>query len=185
MAAELELDFLQSPKKTQHLYTLLPLLSNILIKLSLGGFKMKQIEENVINSFKMAKRDIIQLQNRIIELSQSQERIMEFIDELKSKGIILSNQVKEANKKCDAKPKTITKTKTIVKKIPIRSNKIRTIVKTVHAHSKKMFVRSKDSKKFHIETCPFAQQIKPKSKIRYHSKVKALNEGLKPCKCVK
>ena len=141
---------------------------------------MRQIEENVINSFKLAKRDIIQLQNRVIELSQTQERVMEFIDELKSSGIKLTNLVRESK---NSKPKTITRTKTVIKKVPV--NKTRTIIKTVHTHAKKVFVGSKDGKKFHVESCPFAQQIKPKSKIRYHSKVKALNDGRKPCKCIK
>jgi|TARA_B100002003_G_C13973609_1_gene471088 hypothetical protein len=152
---------------------------------------MKQIEENVVNSFKLAKSDIIKLQNRVIELSQSQERIMEFMDELKSSGVKLTNLVRES--KTNSRPKTITRTivkkvpvvrtKTVIKKVPVTRTKI--VVKTVHAHAKKVFVSSKDSKKFHIESCPFAQNIKPKSKVRYHSKVKALNEGLKPCKCVK
>ena len=44
---------------------------------------------------------------------------------------------------------------------------------------------SKTGKKFHIEACPFAKNIKPKYKIRFKSKTKALNEGYKPCNCVK
>lgn len=46
------------------------------------------------------------------------------------------------------------------------------------------FVASKTASKFHVEQCPFAKNIKPKAKITYLSKVKALNEGYKPCSCV-
>jgi hypothetical protein len=145
---------------------------------------MKQIEKNVIDSFRLAKSDMIKLQSKVIEMSQTQERIVEFIKELKASGIELKQLVKDnkSNKEL-CKPKTITRTKTVIKKVPVVRTK--TIIKKVHTHAKKVYVASKDSKKFHITSCPFAQNIKPKSKIRFKSKVKAFNEGLKPCKCVK
>ena len=131
---------------------------------------MEQIEQNVIESFRRAKSDIIRLQNEVIELSQTQERIMEFIDELKASGIKLTQIVKETNRKQTAKPRTKTITKTVVKKVAAK-------------RANKTYVGSKKGKKFHVESCPFAKNIKPKSKKRFHSKTKALNEGYKPCKC--
>jgi hypothetical protein len=52
---------------------------------------------------------------------------------------------------------------------------------TVH---RRQFVASKEGKKFHTKNCPYAKNIKPKSKLIFLSKVKALNQGLKPCTCV-
>ena len=127
---------------------------------------MKQIEKNVIDSFRLAKSDMIKLQNKVIELSQTQERIVEFIKELKSNGLELKQMVKDNKSK-----NTVCKPKTIVK--------------TITKKAKKSYIGSKESKKFHIDSCPFAQNIQPKSKIKFKSKVGALNQGRKPCKCVK
>jgi len=54
--------------------------------------------------------------------------------------------------------------------------------KTVH---RKHFLASKEGKKFHTVNCPFAQNIKPKFKVTFKSKVKALNIGYKACSCIK
>ena len=61
--------------------------------------------------------------------------------------------------------------------------KSKAIVKTTIKKSK--FVASKGGSKFHTVNCPFAQNIKPKSKVIFSSKTKALNDGYKPCDCVK
>jgi len=103
---------------------------------------MNQLEENVVNSFRLAKRDIISLQRQVNEISQAQERIVEILTR--------SKEVKKTNGK-------------------------------VH---RKAYVASKEATKFHIEACPFAHNIKPKNKIKFKSRVKALNEGFKPCECV-
>ncbi len=58
-------------------------------------------------------------------------------------------------------------------------------IKTVTKRPKKVFVASKTGKKFHIKNCPFAKNIKPKSKLVFKSKNTALNQGFKPCNCVK
>ena len=148
---------------------------------------MKQIEENVMHSFKLAKSDIIKLQNDVVMLSQTQERIMEMVDELKSYEQKLYQNVRDVSKKYAVAPKTIVKTirakpKTIVKRIRTRP---KTIVKTVTKYAKKRFVASKEGKDFHIPKCPYAQNIKPKGKRVFKSKASALNKGYKPCKCVK
>ena len=49
----------------------------------------------------------------------------------------------------------------------------------------KTFVAAKEGKKFHIRECPYAKNIKPKSKLSFKSKDVALNQGFKPCSCVK
>jgi hypothetical protein len=107
---------------------------------------MKQLEENVINSFKLAKIDIIELKQEINRLKTTQNILREEINKLKSVPSVK---------------------KTIIQ------NKV-----------KKKFIASKKSNKFHDTHCPFAQNIKPKTKIVFKSKKTALNNGYKPCKCV-
>jgi len=159
---------------------------------------MKQIEENVIHSFRLAKSDIIKLQNEFVELSQTQERLMEILDELKSHEQKLYQNIREVSKRYAVAPKTIVKTirtkpKTIIKRVKSKPKIIikkvhtrpKTIVKTVTKYAKKRFVAAKNGKDFHIPKCPFAQNIKPKGKKVFKSKAAALNKGYKACKCVK
>ncbi|MFC1710599.1 hypothetical protein ACFLZJ_00350 [Nanoarchaeota archaeon] len=113
---------------------------------------MEQIEKNVIISFNKAKGDIVSLKGKINELVEVQAFLMRKIGSL------------------NVKPKTLTKTKTIVK--------------TVTKNPKKIFVASKEGKSFHLKTCPFAKNIKPKTKLIFKTKNTALNKGYKPCKCV-
>tara|TARA_Y100000034_G_C6646259_1_gene282707 strand:+ start:180 stop:491 length:312 start_codon:yes stop_codon:yes gene_type:complete len=56
-------------------------------------------------------------------------------------------------------------------------------VKTVKSKTKS-FVAAKEGKKFHIRECPYAKNIKPKSRINFKTKSTALNKGYKPCSCV-
>ncbi len=137
---------------------------------------MKQIEENVMHSFRLAKSDIIKLQNEVVMLSQTQERVMEMVDELKSYEQKLYQYIKEVSKRYATNPKTIIKT--------IRTRP-KTVIKTITNKPKKIFVASKEGKDFHMPKCPFAQNIKPKSKKVFKSKSSALNKGYKACKCVK
>lgn len=126
---------------------------------------MNQVETNLIRSFRRLKSDIIDLQNSISDIDKLYDALMNEVMEFKLKQ----------------KPKTITRTKTVIKRV-----KSKPVVKTVRARPKaKVYVSSKESKKFHIPECPFAQNILPKQKVTYKSKTKALNEGLKPCSCVK
>ena len=125
---------------------------------------MNQLEENIVNSFRLAKSDIIRLQNGFLKLSQTQERMLEMLNRLDSNQVNLYNRVK--------KSKRATKSKT------------KTIVKTVTKRANKNYVAAKGGNKFHIESCPFAQNIKPKNRVKFKSRIKALNEGLKACKCV-
>lgn len=124
---------------------------------------MNQIEQNIIHSFRLVKSDIIKLQDEIVQLSQTQERLMEVIDDLKGK--VAKSQ----------KPQ--------VKKVPARAQK--TVVRTVTKRAHKEYVAKRGGKKFHVESCPYAKNIKPKNKIKFHSTTKARNEGLRPCSCIR
>lgn len=67
---------------------------------------MKQFEINVMQSFSLAKKDIIQLQTKVIELSQNQQRILEILTEVER----TLNDVKNASKPKTTKRKTAKKT---------------------------------------------------------------------------
>ncbi len=131
---------------------------------------MNQIEENVVNSFRLAKSDIIKLQNKVIRLSQAQERLTEMLNALHKDEVKLYNRMKKS------KPKVAKKSKA--------KPKVKTVVKTITKRANKTYVAAKDGNKFHLDICPFAQNIKPKNRVKFKSRIKALNEGLKACKCV-
>jgi hypothetical protein len=121
---------------------------------------MEQLELNVIESFRRAKTDIIQLQNQLIDLSKKQEDLIQILLDTRNKESQLYQRVKELSvPKPDAK----------VYCKPI----------------KKEYVASKAGKNFHIPQCPFAKNIKPKSKVNFKSKSRAMNSGYKACDCVK
>jgi len=125
---------------------------------------MEQVEKNVITSFDLAKKDILALRNKMAELVEVQEFLLRKVSRIENKPVVKTRIIK-------SKPKTITKT--------------RTIVKTITKAAKKIFVASKEGKSFHLKTCPFAQNIKPKRKLVFKTKNAALNKGYKPCKCIK
>ncbi|MCP3686437.1 MAG: hypothetical protein GY861_27685 [bacterium] len=125
---------------------------------------MNQLEINTMNSFRLAKRDIIKMQSDIIALGRTEKKIVESLERLTAKETMLYNRVKQLDQRHAA-----AKALTIARK----------------ASKKKTYAASKDSNKFHLSNCPFAQNIKPKTKIKFNSRIKALNKGLKPCKCVK
>ena len=128
---------------------------------------MDQLKQNIVNSFRLAKSDIIETKQGIIELSKTVEHIIEVLSELKTNQARMMEKIKAFESKASKK---------IVKKVIIRGN-----AKKAH----KIFVAPKEGKVFHLSNCPFAQNIKPKNKVSFKSKTKALNEGLKPCKCIK
>ena len=59
------------------------------------------------------------------------------------------------------------------------------LVKKPVTKVRKKFVASKSGKTVHESNCPFAKRIKPKSKVIFSSKNKALNAGYKACDCIK
>ena len=153
---------------------------------------MRQIEKNVVDSFSSAKRDLLILNSNIKELAKAQAFVVKKTKEhgdFKKEHEMLRNSMKNMLKTQEfilkkmttlqlatsIKPKTITKTKT----------KTKTIIRTINKTHKKVFVVSKNGKSFHIKSCPFAKNIKPKSKIIFKTKKAVLNNGYKPCKCIK
>jgi hypothetical protein len=132
---------------------------------------MNRFKENIYNSFKLVKNDILKIQSQIIEVNKSQEKFLKILDQLRENELQLYKKIEELNQKISqTKPTTIIKEKEVVKK---QTKKVTN------------FVASKTGKKYHVENCPFALNIKPKSKILFKSKTTALNEGYKPCNCVK
>ena len=120
---------------------------------------MEDMEKNVFNSFRLAKNDIIKLQDKYLDLKKKQAAILERLSKL------------EAIKTRYPKPIRIVQQ-----------------VKKPVAHKRsvnKIYIASKEGKKFHLDNCPYAQNIKPKTKIKFKTKSKALNLGYKPCSCIK
>jgi regulator of replication initiation timing len=129
---------------------------------------MNADEQKIKDAFKLAKTDIARLQRQVDLLEQKFDKVLDVLDTLKSHQLKVSQKVNTMSKK---KPSKTKKTKK------------KTTKKTSKRKSKK-YVASKSGKKFHIEECPFAKNIKPKYKVRFKSKTKALNQGYKPCNCV-
>jgi len=122
---------------------------------------MQQIETNVIRSFRLAKNDIIRLQRDFLSLSQSEERIMELMDGLKAGNAELLQRIRELER--GAKP---------IARM------------TKHSNARKGYVASKMGKSFHRKNCPFAHNIKNKTKVVFYTKSRAETLGLKACKCI-
>ena len=149
---------------------------------------MNANEKITIQSFKLAKTDIARLQRQMDILSATQQRLMEMMDTLKAHQLKLSQKLvnierKPVKKSVKKKAKKSVKKKVTKKKVAKKS--VKKVVKKITKRKVTKFVSSKTGKKFHIEACPFAKNIKPKYKVRFKSKTKALNEGYKPCSCVK
>jgi hypothetical protein len=137
-----------------------------------------QLEQNIVNSFRLAKSDIIKLQREVISIDEFQKDMVERVNSLEAKLEKITVLISNLNRK--------PKTKVIIKKAPKKKivTKTRVITKRIQARAKKVYVASKTGKKFHISHCPFARNIKPKAKVRFKSKNSALNKGYKPCSCV-
>jgi len=140
---------------------------------------MNKIEENIIHSFRLAKRDIIKLQNDLIKLEHSHANLVSLLADLKSNQDKLSEEVKKKNKHVTIVKKPIVKK--VVKKAPVK----KVVKKATKKRTVNKYIAPKGGKRFHQPNCPFAQNIKPKNRIIFKSKTTALNEGFKPCNCVK
>ena len=117
-------------------------------------------DKNLKKSFERVKKDIIGLQNRILDSEKRYEDLWNIISSLMEKDLELSKDIEQTAAIASEKPKA--------------------------PKSKKVtYVASKTAKKFHLLDCPFAKQILPNKKITFKSKDSAMNKGLKPCDCVK
>jgi len=120
---------------------------------------MEPIEHNIIHSFKRAKTDMLKMQNTISSLSLAQERMMEMFSDLQNKEAYLYKRINDIKK---VQPTVVQAKRT-----------------------KKKYIASVTGKNVHVTNCPFAKNIKPKSKVIFASKNKALNSGYKACDCIK
>ena len=128
-----------------------------------------QLEMNITESFRLVKTDVVRLQNVLAALSQNQERILHQLQDTREKEISLYHRMKDLKA-------PVAKIKPIAKTIQI---------KVAQKLGRKRFVASKTGSKFHALNCVFAKNIKPKSKVVFKTKNRALNLGLKACDCVK
>jgi len=119
---------------------------------------IKQFEKNVIQSFELVKRDITNLHNYATYLKNELEQV-------KNENSFLNKEIQKLSE---------TKRQTIV----------RTSKQVANKTIKRKFVATRNGKKFHDSTCPFAKNIKPKNKVILKSKEVALNNGYKPCNCL-
>ena len=64
---------------------------------------LEQIEKNVADSFRLAKKDIHDLQEDVVTIAQAQEKIIELLETLRNNEMHLYNRVKEITVKKDPK----------------------------------------------------------------------------------
>jgi len=127
---------------------------------------MEKIELKTMHSFRRAKSDIIDLQSKVIELGVAQKRLLTKIANMDNEHQRVLRElalVKLQKRVAERKAKSVSKA----------------------TAKRTMYIASKEGKKFHKKNCPYAQNIKPKLSIKFKSKTRPLNLGLKPCNCVK
>jgi hypothetical protein len=118
---------------------------------------MARFEDNVMISFQRVKEDVLALRQTVAVLQQQQQMLTQKLEEYK------------AQRNASA-PRT--RTKTVVKRV------------TKNAPKKK-FVAAKTGRTYHVESCPFAKNIKPSNKVTFASAETMKNNGYKPCDCAK
>ncbi len=119
----------------------------------------KQIENNVIESFQLAKKDISILFDQVAKLRKE-------LSQLNAARYELSLEVKKLSSKRKVSRK-----------------KVSTKTKSKPSVSKK-YVASKKGKKVHNPNCFFASNIDKENRVVFNTKTKALNEGFRLCSCL-
>ncbi len=123
--------------------------------------ELKQVEINVVGSFRLAKTDILKLHDFTLFLQKEIEFLKLLNKKYQSKIITLEtsfNDLQDRFGTLDSKPLKI--------KAPL------------------VYFASKSSKKLHVSTCFFAKKISLKNKVQFSSKLTAFSEGYSICKCV-
>lgn len=115
----------------------------------------QNLEKNISGSFQKVKDDINKMQSNLAILTQNQERIIGWLNDTIQKEKQLYEKMSQMPKKISSAPKA------------------------------RKFVASRRGTKVHDSTCPFAKNIKPKSKVTFSGKSQALNQGYKSCECLK
>jgi chromosome segregation ATPase len=148
---------------------------------------MIQIEQNVMNSFRIAKRDMIMLQSELINLRKSQEELVRKLASVESNIAAVESDSELANSEANSRLSTVeSNSRWLINKLAEERKATATHISHMKAPShRKTYLGSKKGKKFHIKNCPFAQNIKPKTKIIFKTKAKAFNSGYKACSCIR
>ncbi|RJQ15726.1 hypothetical protein C4573_06260 [Candidatus Woesearchaeota archaeon] len=118
---------------------------------------LPQVIDNVKESFKLAKRDIIELAQTVNTLNETLHEMNKKYQELLKEQHAMKLKLSEKGSK-------------------------KIIISTT---GKRQYVGSRRALKVHDSNCVFAKNIKPKYKINFTSKSKALNQGYKLCDCLK
>ncbi len=122
-------------------------------------------EKSLKQSFEKVKKDIIGLQNHILEVEKKYEDLWNVISSLMEKDLALSKEVEQ--------------TAAISQKLDNAAKKSNS------KKNKQEFVASKTAKKYHVPDCTFAKQITPTKKLIFSSKESARKKGYKACDCIK
>ena len=154
---------------------------------------INQLESNIKTSFRDVKLDMISVKGQILRIAEGQKELKDLILSLKKqnkkpakKPVKKKVVKKKVVKKKPVKKKVVKKAKPkVVKKKVVKKVAPKVVKKKPVKHKHAQFIGSKEGKKLHILACPFAKNIKPKSRVMFKTKNKALNEGYKPCECMK
>jgi hypothetical protein len=143
----------------------------------------KILKENVVESFKNVKKDILSLMDQVSNLSILNQDHDKNINILKRHNTNLRSEIEYLkNENLKLRRELKKNTETIGKIIEyINLNNINNVNIQKDSH----YVSSKKSDKFHDEHCAFAKKIKSENIIVFDNKEDALNKHLKPCVCIK
>ncbi len=119
---------------------------------------MNILEGNIVRSFKLVKNDLGEIQTALAVLEQRQKQL-EFLS-------------RDLNKRSEKLSEMLRARKTA-------------LTHSIASTGRKNYVASKGGKVVHISNCPFAKNIKPKSRIVFKTKTRAFNTGYKACECLK
>jgi chromosome segregation ATPase len=148
---------------------------------------MIQIEQNVMNSFRIAKRDIIMLQSELISLRQEHEELLNKLADIEADVASVESKNELANSDADSRLSTVeSNSRWLISRLNEQRKAVASHVSHMKAPARrKTYLASKKGKKFHVKNCPFSQNIKPKTKIIFKTKAKAFNKGYKACSCIR
>jgi predicted nucleic acid-binding Zn-ribbon protein len=142
---------------------------------------LNKLENNLYESFTKVKSDIIKLNTEINKVAVALTKLSEEQTKLSDRMSEKFSKIVDSQAKVNTAVAVLKNKKEAPQKVIIREKKV---VANKTSPKKQHYVASKTGKKFHVGNCIFAQNIKPKSKIIYKSKITALNDGYKSCDCV-
>lgn len=117
-------------------------------------------EDNVVQSFRRVKADVIKLQDEFMLLRENQIRLIERLSRLESERAAPKTEI----------VRVIEKPVPKVKQKVIRSKTVKTA-----------YLASKDGTKFHDPGCNSLKKVSRDNLVSYSTKYKAISKGLQPC----